>query len=101
MQTVYERIAERSRKRRVPRDERDAQLARILRTLDLSGLQLADFAIEPVFEALDISSRGLAELEVRIGAEAVLATITSSRMVSALAEVLEHPQPFCGFHIFN
>jgi len=101
MQTVHERMAERSRKRRVPRAERDAQLARILPTLDLSGFKRVDFAIEAVVEDLDIKRRVLAELEVRIGAEAVLATNTSSLSVSALAEGLEHPERFCGFHFFN
>jgi 3-hydroxyacyl-CoA dehydrogenase/enoyl-CoA hydratase/3-hydroxybutyryl-CoA epimerase len=94
-------VAERSRKRRVPRAERDAQLARILPTLDLSGFKRVDFAIEAVVEDLDIKRRVLAELEVRIGADAVLATNTSSLSVSALAEGLEHPERFCGFHFFN
>ncbi len=94
-------IDERGRKKRTSAGERDNQMARILPTLELTGMSRADFAIEAVVEDLDIKRRVFAELEVRIRPEAVLATNTSSLSVDALADGLQHPERFCGFHFFN
>ena len=94
-------IDERGRRRRVPARERDAQLARICRALDLSGVGNADFAIEAVVEDLEIKRRVFAELEVRVSPDCVLATNTSSLSVDQLAQGLAHPERLCGFHFFN
>src|SRR5262249_53764654 len=74
LKTVHELVEERARRRRTPRHDRDAQLRRIFVTLDSSGVSRADFAIEAVVEDLDIKRRVFAELEVRMRADAVLAT---------------------------
>ena len=101
LQTVRSLIDERGRRRRVPARERDAQLARILPSLDLSGVGNADFAIEAVVEDLEIKRRVFAELEVRVSPDCVLATNTSSLSVDQLAQGLAHPERLCGFHFFN
>jgi 3-hydroxyacyl-CoA dehydrogenase / enoyl-CoA hydratase / 3-hydroxybutyryl-CoA epimerase len=99
--TVRTLIDERGRKKRMKPAERDGQMARILPTLELSGVGRADFAMEAVVEDLDIKRRVFAELEVRMRPDAVLATNTSSLSVDALASGLQHPERFCGFHFFN
>ena len=76
-------------------------MARILPTLELSGFAQADAAIEAVVEDLDVKRRVFAELEVRMRPDALLATNTSSLSVDALAEGLQHPGRFVGFHFFN
>jgi 3-hydroxyacyl-CoA dehydrogenase/enoyl-CoA hydratase/3-hydroxybutyryl-CoA epimerase len=101
LQTVRSLIDERGRKRRMPAGQRDGQMARILPTLDLSGMKRADFALEAVVEDLDVKRRVFAELEVRMRADAVLATNTSSLSVSELANGLQVPERFCGVHFFN
>jgi 3-hydroxyacyl-CoA dehydrogenase / enoyl-CoA hydratase / 3-hydroxybutyryl-CoA epimerase len=101
LETIHSIIAERSRKKRGGNTERDRQLARVLPTLDLSGFKLADAAIEAVIEDLDVKRRVFGELEVRMSATALLATNTSSLSVNSLADGLEHPERFCGFHFFN
>ena len=101
LQTVHRLVEERGRKRRAPARERDAQRGMILPTADLTGIRRPDFAMEAVVEDLDVKRRVFAELEVRMRPDAVLATNTSSLSVSALAEGLEHPGRFCGFHFFN
>jgi len=91
-------------KRRAGRDagrQRDAQLGRILPTLELNGVGRAEFAIEAVVEDLDIKRRVLAELEVRLPDHAILATNTSSLSVTELAQGLKRPERFCGLHFFN
>ncbi len=92
---------ERARRRRGASREVDGQMARILPTLDLEGFGRADLAIEAVIEDLDIKRRVLAELEVRMRPDAVLATNTSSLSVGELGAGLQHPERFCGIHFFN
>jgi 3-hydroxyacyl-CoA dehydrogenase/enoyl-CoA hydratase/3-hydroxybutyryl-CoA epimerase len=101
LRTMRALIDERGRRRRVPARERDGQLARVLPTLDLTGFGTCDFALEAVVEDLEIKRRVLAELEVRVGADCVLATNTSSLSVTELAKGLAHPERLCGFHFFN
>ena len=50
LQTVRAVIDERGRKKRQPAREKDGQMARILPTLELTGMAHADFAIEVVVE---------------------------------------------------
>jgi 3-hydroxyacyl-CoA dehydrogenase/enoyl-CoA hydratase/3-hydroxybutyryl-CoA epimerase len=105
LQTARSLIEERLRRRRGPEAvrerERDAQLARIQPTLELSGVGRADFVIEAVVEDLDVKRRVFADLEVRARPDAVIATNTSSLAVSALGEGFQRPERFCGFHFFN
>lgn len=101
LQTVRAVIDERGRRRRMAARDKDAQMARILPTLELSGFAHADAAIEAVIEDLDVKRRVFAELEVRMRPDALLATNTSSLSVDALADGLRHPERFVGFHFFN
>lgn len=69
-----------------------------------AGLQaLADctLVVEAVVEKLEVKKALFAELEGIVGAEAVLATNTSSLSVTAIAAGLQRPQRVAGFHFFN
>jgi 3-hydroxyacyl-CoA dehydrogenase/enoyl-CoA hydratase/3-hydroxybutyryl-CoA epimerase len=101
LQAIRRVIDERGRKKRQPAREKDAQMAHVLPTLELTGMGRADFAIEVVVEDPEVKRRVFGELEVRIPATALLATNTSSLSVNALAEGLRHPERFVGFHFFN
>jgi len=94
-------IDERGRRKPPAAREIDAQMGRILPTLELTGMAHADFAIEVVVEDLDVKRRVFAELEVRVPPDALLATNTSSLSIDALASGLLHPERFVGFHFFN
>jgi 3-hydroxyacyl-CoA dehydrogenase/enoyl-CoA hydratase/3-hydroxybutyryl-CoA epimerase len=99
--TIRRIIDDRGRKRRTKDREKDAQMAKVLPTLDLSGVSRVDLALEAVVEDLDVKRRVFAELEVRMRPDAVLATNTSSLSVDELAGGLQRPERFCGFHFFN
>lgn len=101
LQSVRAVIDERGRRKRQPQREKDAQMARVLPTLELTGMAHADFAIEVVVEDPEVKRRVFGELEVRIPPTALLATNTSSLSVNQLAEGLLHPERFVGFHFFN
>ena len=94
-------IEERGRRRRLSSRERDAQLAHISPTLELSGFGTADFALEAVVEDMEIKRRVMAELEVRVRPDCVLASNTSSLSITELGRGLAHPDRLCGFHFFN
>ncbi len=79
----------------------DANLARIEPTTDPTTLAGADLVIEAVTEDPDLKKRVLRELEGRVGADAVIATNTSSLPIDELAGVLQRPERFVAVHFFN
>ena len=63
--------------------------------------RVTSLVVEAVPEDFDLKATALADVESRLGADAWLATNTSSLSVSALAEKLTRPERFCGLHFFN
>lgn len=77
---------------------------RVTIVTDLDGLAGATFLVEAVVEHHDQKADVLAELgelSRHAGAEAILATTTSSLSVAELAQASGHPERFVGFHPFN
>jgi 3-hydroxyacyl-CoA dehydrogenase/enoyl-CoA hydratase/carnithine racemase len=70
-------------------------------TTSYEGFEDCDFAIEAIFEELDVKRRVFRELENVVPAQCVLATNTSALSVTAMAEGLEHPERLLGMHFFN
>jgi 3-hydroxyacyl-CoA dehydrogenase/enoyl-CoA hydratase/carnithine racemase len=67
----------------------------------LAALDGCDLVIESVLERTDLKQQVLAEIERAVGRSAIIATNTSTNPIAKLAEVLEHPDRFCGMHFFN
>ena len=61
----------------------------------------ADVAIEAVIEDEAIKRSVLAELDDKLGAEAVIATNTSSIPITRLAQATHRPEQFIGMHFMN
>ncbi|MFI6322132.1 3-hydroxyacyl-CoA dehydrogenase family protein [Nonomuraea sp. NPDC050556] len=61
----------------------------------------AELVVEAVPEDPALKVRVLAEAEKRVGADAVLATNTSSLSVAELSAGLRRPERFVGMHFFN
>lgn len=80
---------------------RDQVLSRVSFTTDLStAVSGASLVIEAVFEDLSVK-RGLFEqLAPLVGAEAIVATNTSSLSVTKLADGFPNPGRFLGLHFF-
>jgi 3-hydroxybutyryl-CoA dehydrogenase len=68
---------------------------------DLDALVQATFLVEAVVEDYGQKSSLLAQLALRAGPEAVLATTTSSLSISELAHASGRPGRFVGLHVFN
>lgn len=68
------------------------------RLQDLAG---CDLVVEAIVERLDVKAALFAELEGIVGADAVLASNTSSLSITAIAAKLKRPQRVAGYHFFN
>jgi len=88
-------------KGRLSQEERDAALARLTLTTQLSDLADCDLVIEAVLEELELKREVFAELDRVTRPDAVLATNTSALSVTEIAESTQHPERVVGMHFFN
>ena len=75
--------------------------ARLSGATQLRDLAECDLVIEAIVEKLDIKQSVFAELEGILGADAVLASNTSSLSITAIAAGLSRPAQLAGYHFFN
>jgi 3-hydroxybutyryl-CoA dehydrogenase len=99
--TLEHYLARGVEKGRIAPDEREAALARLTLTTELSDLAGCDLVIEAVLEELDLKRDVFAELDRMTRPDAVLATNTSALSVSEIAEATRHPERVVGMHFFN
>lgn len=88
-------------KGRLTVQERDASLARLTVTDDLSALESCDLVIEAAVEDLAVKESLFRQLDGVVRADAVLATNTSALPVTQVAAVTTHPERVVGLHFFN
>ena len=81
--------------------DRDAAVARLSVTTELSGLQDCDLVIEAIVEELAPKQQLFAELGRIVGDHAVLATNTSALSVTEIASATGRPERVVGMHFFN
>jgi len=88
-------------KGRVSQEERDAAVARLTLTTELSDLADCDLVIEAVLEELELKREVFAELDRLTVPGTILATNTSALSVSEIASATQHPERVVGMHFFN
>lgn len=88
-------------KGKLTKERADGIHGRIAPASDLKELAGSGLVIEAIIEDLGIKKRLFAELEGILGAEAVLATNTSSLSVTAIAAACHRPERVIGLHFFN
>lgn len=88
-------------KRRLAADDCDAALARVLPTSRIEDLADAGLLVEAIVENLEIKQKLFRQLEEMTGADAILATNTSSLSITAMAAALSRPERLAGLHFFN
>jgi 3-hydroxybutyryl-CoA dehydrogenase len=81
--------------------ERDAAVARLTLTTDLSDLAECDLVIEAIVEELEPKRALFAELEQICASDAIFATNTSALSVTEIAAATERPERVVGMHFFN
>ncbi|WP_245491099.1 MULTISPECIES: 3-hydroxyacyl-CoA dehydrogenase [unclassified Mesorhizobium] len=102
---AVEQIASRQRARavagKVSADFVEKLLARITPVETLDHLAGADLVVEAIIEQIEPKRRLIEALEKIVGADAIIATNTSSLSVTAIASAAERPQRVAGYHFFN
>ncbi|MFA6116874.1 MAG: 3-hydroxyacyl-CoA dehydrogenase [Sphingomonas sp.] len=74
---------------------------RIIPCTALADLAGCEVVIEAIVERLDVKQQVFGELEALVGAECILASNTSSLLISAIASKCAHPERVAGLHFFN
>ena len=88
-------------KGRLTSEEKDAALACLTTTTDLSDLAGCDLVIEAIVEELEPKRALFSELDRIVRAEAILATNTSALPVTEIAAAASRPERVVGMHFFN
>ncbi|MFL6019956.1 MAG: 3-hydroxyacyl-CoA dehydrogenase family protein [Gaiellaceae bacterium] len=99
--TIERYLVRAAEKGRLSPDDRDAAVARLTLTTELTDLADCDLVIEAVLEELPLKREVFAELDRVTRPEAILATNTSALSVSEIAEATAHPERVVGMHFFN
>jgi 3-hydroxybutyryl-CoA dehydrogenase len=86
---------------RLTEDDQAALLERITFTTDLAGLGRCDLVVEAVPEVMEIKLDLFTRLDNIVGADAILASNTSSLSVSEIGAASKHPERVAGMHFFN
>ena len=86
---------------KLTQDDQVALLARITFTSEFDDLAHADLVIEAVSESLELKKQILGRVDAIVGANAILATNTSSLSVTEIAVATQRPSKVVGIHFFN
>jgi 3-hydroxybutyryl-CoA dehydrogenase len=83
-----------------------AAASRVLAFEDVAAAVACDerpptLLLEAVFEDLELKRRALAEAERHLDRSTIMCSVTSGLSITAIAASLDHPQRFCGAHVWN
>ncbi len=98
MSTSLDRLV---KKDKLTAADKDAALARVRATTAYEDLRDTQLVIEAATENIALKLRILQQIEAVVGADAVIASNTSSISITQLAAVLKSPQRCVGMHFFN
>lgn len=88
-------------KGKMSQDDADALVARVTPAAALADMASAGLVIEAIVEDLDVKQGLFKDLEALLGADAILATNTSSLSITAIGAGLDRPAQLVGMHFFN
>tara|TARA_R110002072_G_scaffold302999_1_gene491026 strand:- start:56670 stop:58868 length:2199 start_codon:yes stop_codon:yes gene_type:complete len=101
VKTVRDLLAKDTKRKKLTKRQAEEIFDRLSPATDYRGLKNADVVIEAVVEVPDIKRQVFAELAVATNSETVLATNTSSLLVSEIARDVPYPERVVGLHFFN
>ena len=89
-------------RKKITKEEADAVLSRIKRTVDLNeAVKDADLVIEVIVENMEIKKKLFKGLDNISKGEAVLASNTSTLSITEIASVKSRPEKVVGMHFSN
>lgn len=86
---------------RITPEQAEQAASAIRTTLDLRDAAASDLVVEAVFENMDLKKRVLAGIDAAVGADAIIATNTSSLSVTELGAATGRPDKVIGLHFFS
>lgn len=89
------------KKEKMTEAEKSAALARISTSVELTALAGVDLAIEAATENLELKLSLFAQIDKVLGADAIIATNTSSISITRLAAATQRSDKVIGMHFFN
>ncbi|HWW64649.1 MAG TPA: 3-hydroxyacyl-CoA dehydrogenase NAD-binding domain-containing protein [Sphingomonadaceae bacterium] len=98
---IGRRLARAVEKEKITAAEAEATLARIEPVGEVAAMARAAIVIEAATEREEIKRRIFADVGAVLGADAILATNTSSIPITRLAQASPDPARFMGVHFFN
>ncbi len=81
--------------------EYDATVARLAPVTDIAELRGATIVIEAIVENLELKQKTFQALEAAVTPDCILATNTSSLLVTSIAAACQRPERVGGLHFFN
>lgn len=88
-------------KGKLSQEGRDAALARLSFTTDITKLEDVDVVIEAVTEDIDVKNDLWKQLDGLCGKHTIFASNTSSLTIAAMAAATQRSDRFVGLHFFN
>ena len=88
-------------KEKMSAEDRDATLARLTFTTDVSDLKDSDIIVEAITEDLELKNTLWKELDELCADHTIFASNTSSLTIAAMAAATSRPDRFVGLHFFN
>lgn len=98
---IAQELDRRVQRQRLDAAQRDAILERVTLSPVGTAVRGVGLVIEVIVEQLEAKCAVLAAVESEVGAEAIIATNTSSLSVTAIAGRLARPDRVVGMHFFN
>lgn len=94
-------LTKRVEKGKMEAADKDALMSNISAVKDISEAKDADLVIEAIIEDLEIKQKLFSECEKYMSDNAILASNTSSILISEISAQLKRPENFIGLHFFN
>lgn len=101
MKNIDKFLSKSVEKGKLEASDKEAILARIDGTTDLSALKEVDLVIEAVIEDLDLKKTVFKELDELCRPDVIIASNTSSMSITEIAAATKRPDKICGMHFFN
>ncbi len=101
MSTISRNLDRQVKKGSVTADARDATLARVATSTDLSAAANADLIIEAATENRDLKFKIFGDLDRIAATDAILASNTSSISITEIARRTQRPENVVGMHFMN
>jgi 3-hydroxybutyryl-CoA dehydrogenase len=98
---IQERLGRDAERGRIDSEEARAAVERLRSVDELGALAQCELVIEAAPERLDLKHQLYESLSAIVAEDCVLATNTSSFLVTAIATAASHPERVVGMHFFN